>query len=71
MTEVETALTAFEKLLQDSEDLRRLVTSPVFSADEQVKALDAILDKAGIAGLARKLSSGSPPATAASSRCRR
>ena len=52
VAEVEKALTAFEKLLQDSEDLRRLVTSPVFSADEQVKALDAILDKAGIAGLA-------------------
>ena len=52
VAEVEKALATFEKLLQDSEDLSRLVTSPVFSADEQVKALDAVLPKAGIAGLA-------------------
>lgn len=52
VAEVEKALSAFEKLLQDSEDLRRLVTSPVFSADEQLKALTAVLDKAGIGGLA-------------------
>lgn len=52
MAEVETALAAFERLLRDSEDLTRLVTSPVFSADEQLKALSAVLDRAGIAGLA-------------------
>lgn len=52
VAEVETALNAFEKLLQDSADLRRLVTSPVFSADEQLKALSAVLDKAGQTGLA-------------------
>jgi F-type H+-transporting ATPase subunit delta len=47
-------LEAFEALLNDSEDLRRLVRSPVFSADEQTKALDAVLQKAGIKGLAAK-----------------
>jgi F-type H+-transporting ATPase subunit delta len=45
-------LEAFEALLNDSEDLRRLVRSPVFSADEQTKALAAVLQKAGIKGLA-------------------
>jgi F-type H+-transporting ATPase subunit delta len=52
VAEVEKALDAFEKLLQDSADLRRLVTSPVFAADEQLKALSAVLDKAGLTGLA-------------------
>lgn len=52
MADVEKALEAFDKLLQDSADLRRLVESPVFSADEQLKALTAVLDKAGVTGLA-------------------
>ena len=39
-------------MIAESPDLQRLVRSPVFSADEQVKALDALLDKAGIAGIA-------------------
>ena len=34
VAEVEKALAGFEKLLQDSDDLRRLVHSPVFSADD-------------------------------------
>ena len=36
----------------ESADLERLVRSPVFSADERLKALSAILDKAGINGIA-------------------
>lgn len=44
-------LTAFQGLLAESADLRRFVKSPVFSAEEQVKALGAILDKAGISGI--------------------
>lgn len=48
---VERDLAGFEKLVADSEDLRRLINSPVFSADEQFKAIDAILAKAGISGL--------------------
>jgi F-type H+-transporting ATPase subunit delta len=47
-------LAAFDGLLDESVDLRRFVKSPVFTAEEQVKALSAILDKAGIAGLAAK-----------------
>ncbi len=45
-------LNAFDAMLAESEDLRRLVRSPVFSADSQSKALTAILDKSGIAGTA-------------------
>ncbi len=45
-------LDQFDALVADSADLNRLVRSPVFGADEQLKALSAILAKAGIAGLA-------------------
>lgn len=50
--EVAAALAAFQGLVNDSADLRRLVKSPVFSAQEQVKALDAVLAKAEIGGIA-------------------
>jgi F-type H+-transporting ATPase subunit delta len=49
---VETDLASFEALLNSSEDLVRLIRSPVFSAEEQSKAIGAVLDKAGIGGLA-------------------
>lgn len=49
---VEENLLKFHQLLDMSEDLRRLVRSPVFSAEEQVRALAAILERAGIDGLA-------------------
>jgi F-type H+-transporting ATPase subunit delta len=39
-------------MLAGSPELERLVRSPVFSADDKLKALSAILDKAGIKGLA-------------------
>ena len=45
-------LDQFDALVADSADLNRLVRSPVFDADEQLKALSAILAKAGIGGLA-------------------
>jgi F-type H+-transporting ATPase subunit delta len=48
---VEKDLGRFEKLLEGSEDLKRLVVSPVFSADDQSNAIDAILTKAKITGL--------------------
>ena len=44
-------LDQFNAMLEDSADLRRLVRSPVFSADMQVKALTVVLDRAGIAGI--------------------
>jgi F-type H+-transporting ATPase subunit delta len=47
-------LNNFDTLLSDSADLKRLVRSPVFSAEVQMKALDAVLDKAGISGTSAK-----------------
>ena len=38
-------------LINESDDLRRLVLSPVFSADEQGRAIAAVLERAGIKGL--------------------
>lgn len=47
-------LAAFAELVRSSADLQRFVKSPVFSADEQVKALDALLARVGIDGVAAK-----------------
>jgi F-type H+-transporting ATPase subunit delta len=44
-------LNKFEGLLAESADLKRLVRSPVFSADAQLKALSAVLDRAEIGGV--------------------
>jgi F-type H+-transporting ATPase subunit delta len=44
-------LARFEAMLNESADLKRLVRSPVFSADQQLKALSAVLENAGIAGV--------------------
>jgi F-type H+-transporting ATPase subunit delta len=46
------ALARFDALIAGSPDLERLVRSPVFSAADQVKALDVILAHAGIDGIA-------------------
>ena len=51
---VEADLHRFDALVADSADLARLVRSPVFGAEEQAKALAAVLDRAGIGGLAAK-----------------
>jgi len=45
-------LDRFDAMIADSADLSRLVRSPVFSAEDQTRALSAILKKAGIGGLA-------------------
>jgi F-type H+-transporting ATPase subunit delta len=44
-------LERFDTLVADNPDLARLVRSPVFGADEQAKALKAVLAAAGIGGL--------------------
>ena len=49
---VKADLDRFDALLTGSAELKRLVRSPVFSADVQLKALSAVLDKAGITGIA-------------------
>lgn len=50
---VKADLDRFKTLLDGSPDLVRLVRSPVFGAEEQEKALGAILDKTKIGGIAR------------------
>ncbi len=46
------ALNAFQALVESSPDLKRLMTSPVFKADDQLEALNAILDKGKLNGIA-------------------
>lgn len=52
---VEKDLGRFEALLEGSEDLRRLITSPVFSSEDQLRAIAGVADKAGIKGLVGNL----------------
>jgi F-type H+-transporting ATPase subunit delta len=51
VAKVEADLNSFEALLDGSADLSRLINSPVFSSEDQAKAIAAIADKAKIAGL--------------------
>lgn len=46
VTDVEVDLSAIDVLLASSPDLRRLFNSPVFSADDQFRAIDKIVQKA-------------------------
>ena len=52
---VEADLLTFRGLLNESADLRRLVSSPVFSAEDQERAIGAVAEKAGITGLVGNL----------------
>lgn len=49
---VQADLQKFEALIAENPDLTRLVRSPVFTAEQQTKALAVVLDRAGISGLA-------------------
>lgn len=49
--EVEKDLSAFRALYDESADLRRLVASPVFTAEDQDRAIKALSDKAGLSEL--------------------
>ena len=51
---IQADLDRFDALVAEIGDLDRLVRSPVFSADEQLRALGAVLDQAGIGGVAAK-----------------
>jgi F-type H+-transporting ATPase subunit delta len=51
---VKADLDRFDALVVESPDLLRLVRSPVFSTDEQLQALSAVLHRAAIGGLAEK-----------------
>ncbi len=52
LSKVEADLNSFQALLDSSPDLQRLIKSPVFSSEEQERAISAIVSKAGIKGLA-------------------
>ena len=52
---VENDLGRFAGLIDESPDLKRLVRSPVFSADEQLRAVDAILVRDQIGGIVANL----------------
>ena len=49
---VKTDLDRFATLIDENPELARLVRSPVFTADEQARALTAVLSNAGVGGLA-------------------
>ena len=51
-SEVAAALANLQALIAESPDLQRLVRSPVFSAADQTRALNAILARAEISGIA-------------------
>jgi F-type H+-transporting ATPase subunit delta len=50
--EVANALAVFDAAIAGSDDLQRLVRSPVYSAHEQLGALVPILEKLGVTGVA-------------------
>jgi F-type H+-transporting ATPase subunit delta len=45
------ALKRFAALVEESDDLKRLVGSPVFTPEQQQAAVGAVLDRAGIGGI--------------------
>ena len=47
-------LTGLRTLIDESPALRRLMQSPLYGRDQQVKAMDAVLAQAGVAALTRK-----------------
>ena len=51
---VKADLDKFDAMLAESADLNRLVRSPVFSAETQLRALTAVLENAGITGTSAK-----------------
>lgn len=44
-------LDRFQAMIEESDDLKRLIASPVFSSEEQTRSIAALCDKAGIGGL--------------------
>ncbi len=51
---VKADLERFDAMIAENPDLNRLVRSPVFSVEEQLQALSAVLERAGIGGTAAK-----------------
>ncbi|MEM6933912.1 MAG: F0F1 ATP synthase subunit delta [Pseudomonadota bacterium] len=51
LDQVEADLTAVQTALEDSDDLRNLISNPIHTRDEQGRALAAIAEKMGLAAL--------------------
>jgi F-type H+-transporting ATPase subunit delta len=51
LKEVESDIVTIQQMLDESEDLRRMVRSPLISSDDQIRVLTVILDRAGISAL--------------------
>jgi F-type H+-transporting ATPase subunit delta len=51
LDEVEHDLNRFQQAVEAVDELRQIVRSPVFTADEQLKAISAVLDEIEISGL--------------------
>lgn len=47
-------LARLKAMIDDSEDLRRLIASPLVSRDQQAKSMDALVGEAGIGDLTRR-----------------
>ena len=50
---VDADLVSLDRMMAESSDLKRLVASPVFSSEDQLKALGAIMAKAGMSPVTR------------------
>jgi F-type H+-transporting ATPase subunit delta len=51
LIDLETDVGRFSTMHEQSDDLQRFIKSPVFSADDQVRAIASVLDRAEIKGL--------------------
>ncbi len=54
LDEIAADLAAVKTMIADSEDLRRLLRSPVLTRDEQLAALNAVLERADIGDLVKR-----------------
>jgi F-type H+-transporting ATPase subunit delta len=52
LNELENDVGRFATLHDQSDDLQAFIRSPIYTAEEQVRAIDAVLQQAGIGGLA-------------------
>jgi F-type H+-transporting ATPase subunit delta len=52
VADVASALATFQGLFDESDDLQRLMRSPVFKSEDQMSAIEALAAKSGISGLA-------------------
>jgi F-type H+-transporting ATPase subunit delta len=54
LDEVKSDLDAVDRMITESDDLRLLIRTPVFTRQQQANAVSALLDKAGVSDLVRR-----------------